>query len=241
MNAKIKSLLIQLFPPRCVSCYAFYGTDDFTPRFCPVCKEQIEEIKEPYCSVCGIPFFTEAGMSHTCPECLKSRPAYDSVVSVYEYGGPVRDAILNYKYKNRLENSLFFAHILIGKAYQFKDKHKIDFISPVPTHKFRLIKRGYDHISLLVYQMNKLGLNLPLFQFEKKKSTPPLWGKTKSERKAIVSGSYAVKSKSMLKGKNILLIDDIMTTGATINECAVVLKKAGANSVFGLTIAREII
>ena len=234
-------LLNELAPELCISCGETVHDPAGFAGFCPLCAEHTLEISEPACRRCGIPFDTPEGLSHTCPQCRKAQPSFDRVVSIYLYGGSIRAALINYKFRRKLRAHHYLASLLLPAAEQLIKDQRIDFLAPVPMHRLRFLTRGFSHTYLLAYRLRRMGLAPPLLMLRKRRRTPPLWGKSAKERQEIVKHSIAVPRRKKIRGSRVLLLDDIITTGATLNECARALKQAGAEAVYGLTVARDVI
>ena len=207
-------ILKAVFPPMCISCGVI--TNDDKKPLCPDCDSQINYLNSE---------FFNAAIKSSC---------FDRAVSVASFDTVWKDVIHGFKYNRRT--------YLAGPLSQMLSKkvgYEYDLIVPVPLHVSRLKERGYNQSALLAKRLAKecgvkcvfnlllrVAVNRPQVEFDAK------------ERFANVKGVFAVGGGADFRGKDILLIDDVMTTGATANECARVLKKAGANKVDVLTLAR---
>lgn len=205
----------------------------------------------PKCSLCDVLIDDER---HLCVPCGHSLHKLDGdfvphrrekvwfarARSCFAYEGKIVDAIHGLKYNRRFDLLAFFADALRGELDRCEN---VDLLLPVPLHRKRLASRGFNQSALLAQKLAKR-VNLPvdLFSLQKIRNDPPQIEKNADERLQNVRGSFAVKSASLerLSGKQLLLIDDVLTTGATANECARVLRKAGAERVDVLTIARPL-
>ncbi|MCL2335701.1 MAG: ComF family protein, partial [Endomicrobia bacterium] len=165
---------------------------------------------------------------------------FDAMRSAYRYKDRIRKLILKFKYSGRTYLAADFAAALAKKAKEEGFAEKADIVVPVPSHLLRRIKRGYNQAELLARETSKL-LNIPHRSgiLLRKKLTKPQFKLSKTEREENIKDSFFVAENAVIKGKNILLIDDIATTGATASACAGALKKAGAKKVFVLTLARD--
>jgi ComF family protein len=217
-----------LFPPRCLGC------GDWDSFLCPRCKESLPKLKPPYCTLCGAPL----DRGNLCPQCAEKPLAIDGIRSPFLYQGLVRDAIHSLKY-GRLKA---LAQPLSQLLFEYLSSHPLpaDTLLPVPLHPKRIRERGYNQSSLLARELGRL-IHLPVIENSlfRLRNTPPQVRLTSAEeRHANVQGAFECKGQE-LYGKHILLIDDVCTTGATLNACALALKGAGVISVWGLTLARE--
>lgn len=222
------SILNLFFPPRCISCQAT------THHFCHDCQQKVVYIQNPICRKCGYP----QPASGKCYQCQKHHLQYlDVIRSVALYKqGPLKTAIHKFKYQNNRMVSQSFADLL-ATCYT-KHLLKTEIIVPVPLHKSRYKERGYNQSALIAKDLAKL-LNQPvdertLIRHKITESQMTLDART---RKTNVARAFACQS-DQLTNKIVLLIDDVCTTGATLDACAETLKQAGVRAVYGLTLAR---
>jgi ComF family protein len=240
MYGFIKEVFLQIFnyllPPTCLNCSAVVSQNG---RLCAKCFSKINFIDGSVCDVCGAPFELEEEEQTICAACLKKMPKYDKSRSAVVYDVFSKDMILNFKYKDRTEAAPYFADWLLRAGKVFFENEKIDFIVPVPLHRFRFWKRKFNQAALLSKMVaKKTGIKVNYDDLQRVKNTVPQAKLGRSQRKNNIKGAFRVRQKAKIKDMNILIVDDIMTTGATINECAIELKKAGANKIFVLTIAK---
>ena len=235
----IESLINFLFPYQCLRCGKILDSAGY---LCESCVEEINFIKPPYCHKCGHPLQEEnINKKMLCAGCLKNkRSFYRLSRSAVIYDNSSKNIILSFKFFDQTENAnLLSAMIKIAGKDIFAEG--VDLIIPVPLHYTRLIKRKYNQSALLAQKLSKMTAvpynNLVLIRSRKTKPQVEVSGK---ERITNVKNAFGVKNPQFIKGKRIVLIDDIMTTGSTVKECALVLKKAGAKSIDILTIARTV-
>ena len=227
-----------VLPNRCLSCGKIINTNG---ALCQECFSKITFISEPYCSICGIPLAkTISDGEHCCITCLetKKRGYIRRSRSCVIYDEFSKKIILDFKFFDHIENKKLLVNWLniAGKDIFEND---IDLIIPVPLHFTRMLKRKYNQSAILANELAKLhGIDVNHKCLKKQKSTLPQVKCSGKERKQNVKGSFCVIDVNIVKGKHIVLIDDVYTTGATLLECAKVLKKAGAKSVDALTVAR---
>jgi ComF family protein len=221
----VRATLDLLFPPRCIGC------GEWGSFLCPQCKESLPKLNPPYCKICGIPI--REGL--LCPQCSKSSLAIDGIRSPFLYHGVVREAILALKRFKALAEPLGE----LMTEYLLSHPLPVDALLPVPLHPKRIRERGYNQSSLLAKEVGgRLGLPVMEDSLVRLRNTPSQVKLSREERHANVKGAFDCKGQE-LYGRHILLIDDVCTSGATLNACALALKGAGAASVWGLTLARE--
>lgn len=224
-----QQILDVLYPPKCVSC-GFAGS-----HFCADCRANLVHIRSPVCQKCGYPL---SSVANTCQECqIHSFSNLNSVRSVAFFDSTfLRPAIHKFKYQNRRILSADFAHLL--KDCYAANQLVTDIIVPVPLHKSRQKERGYNQSEVLAKSLAPL-ISQPIDQ-----TSLIRWRATKAQmsldaiqRQGNVADAFKCLSDE-LSNKTVLLIDDVFTTGATLNACARVLRQAGAKSIHGLTLAR---
>ncbi|MDR2192134.1 MAG: ComF family protein [Endomicrobium sp.] len=158
---------------------------------------------------------------------------------MYLYKGALRKLILKFKYLDRAFLAKDFGAQMANKFKELPFYDKTDCIIPVPLNIIRRIKRGYNQAEVLSREISKLS-GIPVFSniLYRKKMTKPQFQLSKEERAKNIKNSFLVKNGELTRKKNILLVDDIVTTGATVSACAAVLKKFGAKKVYALSLAR---
>jgi ComF family protein len=230
-----KAILDLLFPPSCSYCKE--ATVDSDKYLCQKCFSQHKFIKTPYCTCCGR-VFSSRDENHLCGDCLKSSWAFDKARSLFSYEEVIAGLIHNLKYSEVMTGFNTFRW-LSKQSTLLDDLTVPDVILPVPLHIKRLRQRGFNQALLLAKA---------LFSDDKKKirhdllarqvDTPSQTGLSGIERRKNLRNAFVIKTPSSLNGKNVLIFDDVFTTGSTIHECAKVLKSAGANRIEALTICR---
>ena len=155
------------------------------------------------------------------------------------YEGVLRTCIHNFKYKHQIYLVKTLGNILTGALKEFTELSGFNIIVPVPLHSKRKRERGFNQSLLLAKEIGKLyGSEISAENLTRNRTAVPQTELSKQERIKNVKGIFSVKDKSKFRGKNILLIDDVLTTGSTVNECSRVLLEAGAVSIFVVTVAR---
>lgn len=230
-----------VFPAQCIICKTFIDNDD---GICFECINKIDFITNPKCAYCGYPFeikFSENGKNklYICPQCLKSKPKFDKCVSVVRYNDASKKIILPFKHADKTNYAKIMGRMIAANISPFISK--VDFIVPVPIHLKRMLKRKYNQSALLVNVISSITGKPALFNTLIRTKFKESQGHLSiDDRKLNVRGAFDIKNSFKIKGKNILIIDDVFTTGATINECAKVLKSAGARRIFVATFARVV-
>ncbi len=228
----ISSSISYFFPSVCSLCKSFEIQAPI--QLCEPCKNQLEELNDSVCPRCGDPASSELG-SYTCGDCLKSDLPFESCRSIYSLKKPFSDLLYLFKFKNsELCLNLFTEKL----SAQISSMPTLDYLLPVPSHWFSLIRRGYNPSLILAKALSKK-VKIPLEFSSLKRVKRGSAQKTlnRQQRLKNIRNVFSLTKKHPFKNKKVLLIDDVYTTGATLIECAKVLKKAGAE-VYGLTLAR---
>jgi len=239
MRALIERCLQFLLPPQCHCCEKFL--EEGQQGICPDCLSKIRWIEPPLCTLCGVPFLSREIENHPCGACLTRGKYFTMARAVGYYEGPLREAIHRWKYEEKNYLSLFFGEKLAEGFCRYWDPQSFDLIIPVPLHSKRLRERGFNQALLLVKELSRR-TRIPYSKrlLQKRILTPPQVNLSGGEREKGVRGSFHIQRDEEIEGKSILLVDDVYTTGATVNECSKVLLKAGAERVDVLTIAHAI-
>ncbi len=230
-----------IMPVECISCSRPLVTDP-VPFFCSPCWNRIEPITGPRCFRCDQPFVSSAAISwtpdHQCQHCLEQPPAFERAWTLFPYLPPFQDAICAFKYRGKSRLAHPLATLMIRAIPAVIDA---DLIVPVPLHAGRLRDREFNQ-SLLLADLLGRYLNLPVVATALVRilATAPQTTLTRPERSRNLRRAFAVQNAGNLAGRRVLLIDDVFTTGTTVNQCAKTLLKAGASTVHVLTLARTI-
>ncbi|MDR3125104.1 MAG: ComF family protein [Endomicrobium sp.] len=208
-------------------------------KICDECKKSFNKIRNDICQKCGINLGDGGNLCCTCRKNLQIY-GFDKLRSVYLYKGNLRKLILKFKYSNRPFLYKDFAFEMNKSIQEYDFFKSSDFIIPVPLNILRKIKRGYNQAELLAKEVS-IKTEIPILRniLFRKKITKPQFKLSKSERIKNIDNSFIVKNKNVIKGKTILLVDDIATTCSTVSSCANVLKGNGAQKVYVLTLARD--
>ncbi|MCX7919580.1 MAG: ComF family protein [bacterium] len=230
-----------LFPNVCRICQTKLAATELAPgKICSICWNKLEYIFPPYCLRCGHP----SGDGHTasCNHCIALNPWFAFARSIGKYTGVLREAIQLFKlhYKEDLAEPL--ANLLIQylkKSRDLADYQTYDYLIPVPLHPAKQRDREFNQVEVLARIISEQ-LNIPLStdNLYRKRYTTPQMAISREKRLTNVSQAFAVRNPHLLTRKKIILLDDIMTTGATVNECSHMLKQAGCDKVAVLVLAR---
>lgn len=237
----VQELVLFIYPPTCAGCGQPLHSDQSEP-FCPDCLRTLDLISEPYCPVCGVPYSTEIPNPHLCGDCLGGIHYFDRARSTGYYRGSLREVLHRFKYGGRSSLARPLAQMLTAPGKHLSQLHKIDCIIPVPLHPKRLRQRGFNQASLLARRLGS-ALKIPVNygSLKRYRWTEPQTGLSRRQRAANVKGAFSLKAAERVRGKGILLVDDVLTTGETVNQCVRVLKKdGGAKEVVVLTVARTV-
>ncbi|MBI4656236.1 MAG: ComF family protein [Elusimicrobia bacterium] len=236
---KIWKFLANVFFPRiCLHCKRdIHYLDDNV--LCPSCFQNLQEIPEFYCKTCGVPL--EHG-AH-CFDCRKPKnenPECSIIRARFVFNPQIRSVIHSFKYHSKPYLAKILAGWLLNSFERYPELKGYDSITAIPLHPRKAAQRGYNQSELLA-EIIAEEKNLTLLDkvVARKKETKSQAKLTRKERIANISGAFEVLNAGKAKGRRILLIDDVATTGSTMQECAGALKKAGAKSVAGLVVARE--
>jgi ComF family protein len=227
--------VLEFFLPRlCLFCEAAVG-EEAEVAVCPECQGQIEWVASPLCTRCGKMFADREGPDRVCGECQTDPPIFARARAAAIYDGPVTQAITRFKFNRQMAFLPVMRHWL-RQPLCLELVSGADLLVPVPLHPKRIKHRGFNQALLLAQAFP--GVPVAREAVVRTRHTAPQVGLNPKERKDNVKGAFAVPDPGLVKGKNVLLVDDLFTTGSTVRECARVLRKAGARQVEVLTVAR---
>lgn len=226
------SFIDLLFPNvHCIVCGKEIFTDDIF-CICNNCMESLPFIMGNTCEICNRKI---KGIGKICETCQSTKYNFKLARSIFEYDGEIKKVIYKLKYENKKHIAESLSKLLYNEFCHREEFGNIDLIIPVPIHENRRKQRGYNQSELLCYEFLKT--NKVRFKIAKKViDTPSQTSKNFEDRKENVKGSFSIEKKDEVKNKNILIIDDIFTSGSTTNELARELLKAKAKSVKILTL-----
>jgi competence protein ComFC len=226
-----------LYPPGCVQCEAPLAAGQY---LCDACAGQAERLQAPFCATCSEPFSGEIEGVFSCPNCRRRKFAFECAVSAFRGRGLVRDLILRFKYQHEyyLRRQLG-AWLGAGLDDERIRRRPADAIVPVPLHPRRQRERGFNQAAALCpFLSGRAGL--PTWPaLRRVRWTDTQTHLSRAQRLRNLRGAFAAVPRWPVAGAHLLLVDDVFTTGSTVDECARVLRQAGAASVRVLTIARR--
>jgi ComF family protein len=240
----IFGVLDLIFPPRCSVCGDFIGRGEKRANpedraLCPNCFDGFREIAGPLCPLCGLPLASWIEEDHYCENCLRRRPRYDWARAVYSYEGSVREAIHQFKFAGKSHLNGPLGKRLASATEDWLPDLTDYLLVPVPLHPRRLRERGFNQSLLLARQISsRLGAELDYLSLRRVRYTKPQTGLKGDDRRKNVRRAFSCSNHSPPKGRNVILVDDVTTTGNTLNECARALKRSGAKRVYAIALAR---
>ncbi len=229
MNALMKSLIMFLYPAQCRHCGESLDPAD-GHYICKTCWQEIQPIKKPYCETCGHPLDPNAALPEVIPSCSNcpENLSFRKVRSAATYESAAGAAFRLLKYHGKTIMAEPLASLMIETMSTLFGMEDYDYIIPVPLHKRRRRKRGYNQVELIGERLSR-ATNIPMEShcLVKIVNTPPQVGLSYKERQGNVRGHFDITDPFKLTGKRILLIDDVYTTGATASESARTLLRKG--------------
>ncbi|HPC73298.1 MAG TPA: ComF family protein [Syntrophales bacterium] len=240
MKTILRGLADVLFPPACVVCGEILD-EDLPFSFCRDCFSGIRFIDPPLCPGCGMPYAAGSASDHPCGDCLSRKQHFTAARSLGVYENALLKAIQRFKYQGSLHVGEALGSLMASHLYPAFDRTEYDVIMPVPLHVNRLRERGFNQSLLLARAIARTSpAELDFTTLRRAVGTASQTGLKKEDRAKNVRGAFELADGSRVKGKKVLVIDDVYTTGSTVRECARVLMKGGAGSVGVLTLARAL-
>lgn len=234
------SLADVIFPPTCAGCGVSTGREGTT--LCWDCRSALTIISNPICSVCGVPVHGRVDHEFICHDCTTRPPLYGRARAAILYNALGRRLITRFKYNHALWMERLLADLTENCVRFHYREQQFDLVCPVPLHPVKKRDRGYNQAHLLARRLSKR-LGVPLAGtnvLTRIKMTDTQTRLTARQRLSNVLGAFKVRQPDVIAGKNVLLVDDVMTTGATVGVCSRALMDAGAQCVDVVTVARGI-
>ncbi len=257
-----------VFPTRCCGCGRLFRhqqpenvlahqsrrvdqgfTAAFDEYLCGACLRGIQPIRSPFCTLCGRPFDSTQGVDHVCGKCQQDPFDFSEARSAGVYRHPLKELICQFKYQFRDELAAPLSCLLWQTLRLHWDPEQIDCIIPVPLHIRRLRERGFNQAELLIRLWTGLaceqGIRLGRSRLSTRalarcRYTSPQTGLDRDQRAANLRHAFKVTDPAAVRGRRVLLVDDVLTSGVTANACAQALTRAKAASVDVLTLARAV-
>jgi ComF family protein len=225
-----------LYPATCTICGNNVRAGEY---LCDACEAKIVRILPPFCETCSGPFEGSITSAFTCANCAHRTIYFDVAVAAYRGRGIVREIIHEFKYARQIHLRHLVAHWLrAGLDDERLRDISFDLIVPVPLHPARQRERGFNQASLLAESLSA-GTSMPCRPvLQRIRYTTTQTALDRSERMENLHNAFRLRKNADVRGLRVLLIDDVLTTGSTLSECARVLKRAGAISVHAVTAAR---
>jgi ComF family protein len=191
------------------------------------------------CNRCGRPFASSAVADHLCGDCIEKPPPFDSVHFLWSYESVVQEIIQRMKYRRMQSLARFLGVLLADHLAERLGRLQPHLIVPIPLHGKRLRMRGFNQAAVMARPLaRRLGLRVDVNLLRKIQDTPSQVGLSRSQREENVRGSFSVDHGGRIRGRRLILVDDVFTTGATLKEAARALKRAKASEIHVATLAR---
>jgi ComF family protein len=238
LRASARTLVDLVLPPTCLACRKPVGT---AGGLCSACWTGMGFIERPYCERLGTPFPSDSGAALLSPAAIAAPPAYERARAAARYGDVARDLVHLLKYGDRLDLAPPLGRWMARAGAELLAD--ADALIPVPLHWSRLWQRRFNQSAALAGAVSAIS-KVPVADhiLARVRATPPQVGLARSERARNVQGAFAVEKPARIevKGRKLVVIDDVLTSGATVDVCARVLRRAGASRVDVLVLARVV-
>lgn len=239
MVSIFRKILNFILPPRCICCSKILGEQD---GVCIDCFNKINFISKPFCKKCGIPLNIDKISQEKdlfCGKCIADKkPFFRMQRTAIFYDDFSKNIILAFKFLDKTENAKILSSFMYSAGKDIFNEG-VDVIVPIPLHFKRLLSRKYNQSALLAKNLGKMsGIKVDYCSVNRIKNNKPQVNFSGRARISNVRNVFEVRNNKNIKGKRILLVDDVYTTGSTMKECAKTLRKAGAKSVDFITVAR---
>ncbi len=239
MNDLLQGAYSLLFPAACVTCRNPIENSRLAP-LCPACAKALPRSRTPWCQKCGRSLAGLGAGIVRCADCSRNRVFFDQAISPCPYEGSAKELVVALKYQGRLSVAPFLGGLLAETVRQRLGSDPADAVVPVPLHSTRLRERTFNQAQVLGQELARR-LNLPCWKhlLVRRNATPPQTDLPREERLRNVAEAFAIQPNPFLRSMRILLVDDVLTTGATASACAKLLKTAGAASVIVVTAVQD--
>ncbi len=232
-----------LYPRHCALCHEILtvkgavrisGGKTERPLLCPGCVKKAVPVREPRCKKCGKPLYD--ARQEYCGDCCRHRRYFDEGAGIFRYDDVMRNSMAYFKYRGRAEYAEYYGGELYRRSAHLLARWQPQLLIPVPIHRRRMAKRGYNQAALLAGQLSRYS-NIPVNEtaVRRRKSTAALKKQTPEQRRKSMYRAFSAKPGTALP-ECVVIIDDIYTTGSTVNALAKLLKKCGAKRVYFLAV-----
>lgn len=242
--ALLKYLIDIIYPPRCHICGEFLDSEDslYEKRrllICDRCFMGLPFLHSPKCPICSVPLPDVGLKDHLCERCIQRPPYFTGIYSPFIYKNGLRDAIHEMKYNGKPQIGKTLGKLLSLYLDSSILKSPISLVIPVPLHTKRLKSRGYNQSIIIARCLSQtFHVDLDFTSLIRSVNTDPQVELPMDRRRKNVKNAFSVINKENIRGREVVLVDDVATTGSTLNECSRVLRKAGARRVFCVVVAR---
>ena len=221
-----------LYPRRCPVCDR--AVRPFGSLVCETCKDKLTYVKEPCCMKCGKELEEEE--TEYCSDCMRHRHLFDAGRALFDYKG-ISDSVYRFKYKGRQEYAVYYAECLYGRLGEWIRRCKPDALVPVPVHTSRSYMRGYNQAEVLASELGSI-MHIPVETnlIKRVRKTSPMKNLSVSERQNNLKRAFKICCNDV-KLSTIVIIDDIYTTGSTIDAMSYELRRAGVKYIYFVTLA----
>ena len=224
-----------LFPAQCKVCEKNIGLESI-PYLCNGCWDSLEIVTPPWCEICGI-----QNVDGVCDVCATAPPRYGKLRTVAFYDAILQRIIHLYKFEKRRSLAKHLSYMMVNHFPNDCNLKEYDYILPIPIHKNRLRERGFNQSTLIAQGIsNEIGIDICTDAIVRSRNTSPQSSLTRDARQTNVVGAFGIKNRNLIRGKRILILDDVFTTGATVNEAVNMLWNEDPIEIDVLTLARTV-
>ena len=224
-----------LFPAQCKVCEKNIGLESI-PYLCKGCWDRLEIVTPPWCEICGI-----QNVDGVCNVCATNPPRFGKLRTVAFYDAILQRIIHLYKFEKRRSLAKHLSYMMVNHLPKDCNLKEYDYILPIPIHKKRLRERGFNQSTLIAQGIsNEIGIDICTDAIVRSKNTSPQSSLTRDARQTNVVGAFEIKNRNLIRGKRILILDDVFTTGATVNEAVNILWNEDPIEIDVLTLARTV-
>ncbi len=223
-------------PPCCEACQAQLFQNCF---LCKSCETELRLLPVNRCDICALPFQSDSASAQRCGGCLLRSPSFEKASACFEFEGSAGKLLRAAKFQNQPRLMEYLARRTLLLFEERMDEFRPDFLLPMPLHWWRRLRRGFNQSYLLALHLRRLAkVSTPFLQGIRRRYSPPQSDRGREERLKALRDGFQCKAKLTEGGCKILVIDDVLTTGATAEALSAALKKAGASAVEVLVVAR---